>query len=516
MDYSDPAVAEWRKVPKYVSYNKSQPNRVCPCCGIQYLPLPGSSSASCGGSERVEAERRLSGICSITCFRRAKDAFDCTFGRSVECAVGNMDASVAATRAADGSVSVYKYGSGKGDTEKSATTVSEGGTVAQTSLQACGRCSIGSSGDGRLSLCSACHGVVYCSLKCQREDWPLHRAACRSGRRILETLSEFKPAANPSSRDGHCEEQAPIDTTTAAPTLLPLPTHTAGSACVVSGLVSRPDLNGCIAVVLSTAPTVAAFEGLPAIVYGTSAATEKPTFPALERLPVVVYGTAAAAEKLLLKPANLMLLPCTARSLDWSIDVVTDRCGGRAAARQKPAVTRSVALLSLVADTPTGNLDTCHEFMDALQLSLRPPASGPLPPARLFSRAAIRAIIRAPSHEVFWMPFDAIGHYFVLEVQPGGHGRLFQSSVRSPMTLSNGVSTTVGYSPREWTNPLARPGWDAQLKAAHNRWGGGRVLSSAELAALLGMIADLQDAGDAVVAALLPQLDTDLVRADEA
>ena len=493
MDCSDPAVAEWRKVPKYVSYNKSQPDRVCPFCGVQYLPLAEDISATCGGIERVEAERRLSGICSITCFRQAKDAFDCTFGRSAEFTVGDLDASVTAARAADGSVSVYKYGSGRGDAGKSATTISEGGTVTLTSLEECGRCSVGSSKGGRLSLCSACHGVVYCSLKCQREDWPRHKAACRSGKHVLELLTELQTAAIPSSLDGGYEEQTRDTTTSAAALLLP-PTHAAGSACVVSGLVSRQDLNGCIAVVLSTPQTVVA----------------------PERLPVVVYGTTAAAEKLLLKPTNLRLLPCSVRSLDWNIDVVADREGGRAAVRQKPAVAQSVTILSLVADTPIGNLDTCHEFMDALQLTLRPPASGPLPPARLFSRAAIRAIIRAPSHEVFWMPFDSIGHYFVLEVQPGGSGRLFQSSVRSPVTLSNGFSTTVGYSPREWAGPLARPGWDAQLKATHSRWGGGRVLASAELAALLGAIADLQDAGDAVVAALLPQLDTDLVRGDEA
>ena len=255
---------------------------------------------------------------------------------------------------------------------------------------------------------------------------------------------------------------------------------------VVSGLVSRPDLNGCIAVALA--------EGAAS---GSSA----------ERIPTLVYG-AIASEQLALKLGNLQPLPRAPDGalLDWTIGVAAASQG-----RRGPQ-TRSLTLPALIADGPIGDLDMCNEFFAALRSAVRPACT---PPARLFSREAIRAIVRTPTHYIYWFPLDAISHYFVLEVQQG-HARLFQASVRALMTMPGGASTMLGYSPRDWVAAAPHPGWEPALKAAHARWGGSRVLSPAELCSFLGSLADLQDVCERVTAALLPQLDADLVRGDKA
>jgi len=162
---------------------------------------------------------------------------------------------------------------------------------------------------------------------------------------------------------------------------------------VVAGLVSRPELNGCAAVALVPAP-------------GGDA-----------RVPVLAYGP-VATERLSLKPANLRpLLPTTSVDrISWQIRLPRpDGRRGRAASARSSSTT----LAALIADTPVGDLDVCNEFVDALLAAVRPTHQ---PPARLFSRAAIRGILRAPGHEVYWFRLDAIAHYFVLEVQRGASG----------------------------------------------------------------------------------------------
>lgn len=51
-------------------YNKTRADRVCQVCSTQYLPLPEGTPAEHPAWERIEGERRLSGICSLACWRR--------------------------------------------------------------------------------------------------------------------------------------------------------------------------------------------------------------------------------------------------------------------------------------------------------------------------------------------------------------------------------------------------------------------------------------------------------------
>lgn len=182
---------------------------------------------------------------------------------------------------------------------------------------------------------------------------------------------------------------------------------------IVSGLVSRPDLNGCVAVALGEGATPPA---------------------SADRVAVIVYGT-GATEQLALKPASLLPIPYALdeSKMDWTICV--------AAAGQRRRA-QNVNLASLISDDRIGSLDLCHEFVAALLNAVRPVSR---PPLRLFSREAVRAIVRTPSHDVYWFKLDAISHYFVLEVMQG-RGRLFQSSVLAHVP---GAAMTLGYSPRD-------------------------------------------------------------------
>ena len=59
------------------------------------------------------------------------------------------------------------------------------------------------------------------------------------------------------------------------------------------------------------------------------------------------------------------------------------------------------------------------------------------------------------------------------------------------------------YSASEWAaaDPVAT--WDADLKAVHARWGGGRELSHTSLIALLDLLCQLQATADEVAEAML-------------
>lgn len=172
-------------------YNKTQPDRVCPrpACGVQYLPLPEGTPAESPSLERLEVERRLSGICSVGCFRLINGGMDHDFGRGAERGVVDVSTGVCATRSADGSVTTRVEA--RGGNLQSVSTVSTGGVVSSTSLRACSRCGSSSSAKS-LSLCSACRRAAYCSPACQRADWPAHKAACREGREVVAALEAAK------------------------------------------------------------------------------------------------------------------------------------------------------------------------------------------------------------------------------------------------------------------------------------------------------------------------------------
>ena len=44
----------------------------------------------------------------------------------------------------------------------------------------CSKCGVEESEAMRLKRCSACKGATkYCSVECQRQDWPMHREQCK-------------------------------------------------------------------------------------------------------------------------------------------------------------------------------------------------------------------------------------------------------------------------------------------------------------------------------------------------
>ena len=194
LDLSAPAVREWAKMAACIRedytlrafcYNKSQPDRVCPfeSCGIQYLPLPEGTPAASPGLERVEKERRLSGFCSVGCFRAVNRGTDVDFGCPAEKGVVSAAAGIGVTRSADGSITTRI--DGPRHAQRSVSTVNAGG-AASTTIQACSRCSTKAAKS--LSLCSACRLAAYCSVECQRADWKTHKALCAVGRDALDAL----------------------------------------------------------------------------------------------------------------------------------------------------------------------------------------------------------------------------------------------------------------------------------------------------------------------------------------
>lgn len=96
LDLSHPSVRVWVRVLnasgmnppedfiRAFCYNKTQPDRVCPYCGIQYMPLPEGQRASTSVVEKLEEERRLSGICSYACFAKTGVSPDDHFGKAAE------------------------------------------------------------------------------------------------------------------------------------------------------------------------------------------------------------------------------------------------------------------------------------------------------------------------------------------------------------------------------------------------------------------------------------------------
>lgn len=192
LDLSHPSMRVWIRLLKASGdppvdfvrafcYNKTQPDRVCPYCGIQYMPLPEGKRAATPGTEKIEEERRLSGICSRACFAKTGVSPDDHFGEVSERAI--VSPGVLSTRRADGTIITTVVSNG--GARSVVNIVEAGGFEARTTQQKCQRCS---RANVKLLLCSACHQAAYCSAECQRQDRQNHKPLCRQGKQALAAL----------------------------------------------------------------------------------------------------------------------------------------------------------------------------------------------------------------------------------------------------------------------------------------------------------------------------------------
>jgi hypothetical protein len=80
-----------------------------------------------------------------------------------------------------------EYAIGKGDAD--AKTIRELRRV-------CGACSTTpDKNKGKFNECAACQAMYYCSVECQRVDWPKHKGACKQMQATAEGLATKAAAA---------------------------------------------------------------------------------------------------------------------------------------------------------------------------------------------------------------------------------------------------------------------------------------------------------------------------------
>eukprot|EP00985_Skeletonema_marinoi_P025034 scaffold17964_cov127-Skeletonema_marinoi.AAC.5 len=103
------------------------------------------------------------------------------------------------------------------------------GVEGSDDMMRCASCGIAGVDDIKLKKCTACYLVKYCSIKCQKQQRPKHKRACK--KRAAELHDELLFKQNESSHFGDC----PI-------CFLPLPID---NACPLTGCCSNFICNGC-------------------------------------------------------------------------------------------------------------------------------------------------------------------------------------------------------------------------------------------------------------------------------
>jgi hypothetical protein len=126
-----------------------------------------------------------------------------------------------------------------------------------TMPQACGTCEGLARFDGtKLRHCTGCRQILYCSVNCQKQDWPRHKSDCRRARGItpINSAASSPPAQSPTSLPPS-EVASPIDVTSLEPMILD--SHTIS----ISGdMDMNMDSDQCA---MLTAPSSTAFSSLP-------------------------------------------------------------------------------------------------------------------------------------------------------------------------------------------------------------------------------------------------------------
>ena len=142
-----------------------------------------------------------------------------------------------------------------------------------------------------------------------------------------------------------------------------------------------------------------------------------------------------------------------------------------------------------MARTVLARVDNAHELLQSVSHILRldtvPPAgAGFLGPA--MKRDVMEHACSPLQHALYLMSLDAIAFSLVFETL-GGKARVYMCFMDT-------------YTAGQWVAPRAPPARgfsSAWLARAHARWGGGRLLSTGELAEFCDALAELQAAGQA-------------------
>ena len=186
-----------------------------------------------------------------------------------------------------------------------------------------------------------------------------------------------------------------------------------GDRVTVTGLRSRPELNGKVAVVL--APEVKG-----------------------ERVKVTAFPAPIAVKRSCLGPAPA--------ALDWSF-----------ADYLPPGVDpadNSIRGLIRAPGSPLGAIDRCDSLLRAVA-SLFPEMRAGLPPSRTVDLSTDDVLVRAmldntQVHALYYLEFDAMGHHVIVETQ-GGLARTHQSFIRARLETPFGKTITSGYTARDWS-----------------------------------------------------------------
>jgi len=179
--------------------------------------------------------------------------------------------------------------------------------------------------------------------------------------------------------------------------------------------------------------------------------------------------------------------------------------------------------------SPLGDIDICDEFVTQVLLNVTQ-GTGLDIPKRPFSNngsnasesdvtdAILKSMQNEAQHSMYFCEFSAVGHHLIFETRQG-RCRLFQAYVKGKLDISCGEdkikTIKSGYSAKEWALKESLESWSPEMKAAHERWGGGKEFGMLDLKELVELLFRLQSSGDELASQLFEQLPHDLRRAEK-
>lgn len=215
----------------------------------------------------------------------------------------------------------------------------------------------------------------------------------------------------------------------------------------ISNIISRPELNGQLGIILTPQENEGVDEKL--------------------RCKVLVNECYISLKKSCLNPIEK-------GSIDWSVG--DDPKFG------------PLDILSMALKTKFGLMDVCHEYVDSIIQFLSQTGQNFVPKFQFNKDKETQIMGNLNIHAVYALHFDYIGHNFILEVYQG-RARVFMSYV---------INDSYGFTGKEWASPYPQKKWTSGLKKAHQKWGAGRELTMLELKELLDLLFELQETSERI------------------